>query len=168
MPPNLKNITKIEFKFTTKSTVGPFYINIDLLAYTKPDSANNNWVAGKAGKAIEFDGIDDYVYFPMSASALSVLNGESVSMTNCFWLKRYRLGVSEGLLRTNPDVYNEYWWAYIPPDNKVIFYTAVLLLLVQICHMSLIKLIFGIFYALFMMLMQAQDINLKFILMDLG
>jgi hypothetical protein len=124
IPPNLKNITKIEFKFTTKSTVGPFYINIDLLAYTKPDSANNNWVAGKAGKAIEFDGIDDYVYFPMSTSALSVLNSGSVSMTNCFWLKRYRLGVSEGLLRTNPDVYNEYWWAYIPPDNKVIFYTA--------------------------------------------
>lgn len=119
IPPNLNNITKIEFKFTTKSTVGPFYINIDLLAYTKPDSANNNWVAGKAGKAIEFDGIDDYVYFSTTTGALMVFNNYNTPVTTCLWLKRYRTQISEMPLRRDP---REYWWLWISSSNDWLYF----------------------------------------------
>ncbi|MEM5782194.1 MAG: hypothetical protein QXD43_03280, partial [Candidatus Aenigmatarchaeota archaeon] len=120
IPPNLSSIAKIEFQFKTGSSVGPFYINLDLLAFTKDTSPR--WVDGRVGKAIEFDGIDDYVYFYTTSSIFMQFNNSNTSMTSCFWLKRYRTLIWEIPLRRDP---NEFWWVSISSSNNwIYFYTA--------------------------------------------
>ena len=73
-------VTHLRFDNTTGTTatneVGP-----DGTLY---NMANNDWVAGKFGNALDFDGSNDYVDLPESA-------GDVTSITVSAWLKPYQL-----------------------------------------------------------------------------
>ena len=73
-------VTHLRFDNTTGTTatneVGP-----DGTLY---NMANNDWVAGKFGNALDFDGSNDYVDLPESA-------GDVTSITVSAWLNPYQL-----------------------------------------------------------------------------